>query len=51
MAVMRYHHIGAFVLIQGLNQDIDRLHVKMVGRLIQEEEIGLRDQDFRQGHP
>ena len=49
--VVGNHNVRAFVLVQCLNQDIYRLHIEVVGRLIEQQEIGLRQQHFGQCHP
>ncbi len=42
---------GAAAAHQVLRQPVDGLHIQMVGRLVEQQELGLRDQRLGQRHP
>ena len=48
---MADHHHAALEAQQQLLQPADRIEVEVVGRLIEQQHIGLADQGARQGHP
>ncbi len=47
---MRHGHNRAMILLQMALQPGDRLGVKVVGRLVHEQQVGLLEQHLAQGH-
>ena len=45
MPVMRHQHDGAFVGLQRFGQGLARIQIEVVGRLIQQQQIGLAPGD------
>ncbi len=50
MAVVRDHDQYAFKLIQKPLQPVDRVQIQMVGRLVEQECLGMSKQRLRQQH-
>ena len=48
IAVMRYGEHGALVMVDIILQPFDGLHVQMVGRLVQQQDIGFAQDHHRQ---
>ena len=51
VAVMGHHHHGAGVIVQRMLQPGDAFGVQMVGRLVQQQQVGLFQQQLAQRHP
>ena len=48
---MRHQQQGAGPVAQQLLQPLDGVDVEVVGRLVEQQHVGRRDQRLRQGHP
>ena len=51
IAVMGHAHHRSGKALQKLLQPLDRLGIQVVGRLIQQQHVGLAEQQLTQGHP
>ena len=51
MAIVADHQDGAFKIFQGVEEDLTRLDVQVVGRLVEHEEIHRRRENGREQHP
>src|SRR5699024_922889 len=49
--VVRNEYIAPLVLMECIYEPLYRLHIQMVGRLIQQEKIGFGNNSFGQGYP
>jgi hypothetical protein len=50
LAVVRGHHERALERAQPLLEPQDRLEIEVVGRLVEQQRVGLHDQDPREAH-
>ena len=51
VAVMGHRDHGAGVFLEEMLQPSDRLRIQMIGRLIEQQHVGLREQQSAQGDP